>query len=282
MTQQRIIEHKRYKEIELFTDNKDTARKIQDRFSAFEPGYEYDSTYNRGAWDGKTNFYDVKVIPGKNGPIGWMFTLDIGFKKGVEKLTQEKFPSEVDTKPAINFLREEIKRLPFTPYKHQAKFFVEAADADSHFGISSVGSGKSLVIYLLTRYKRYQNKKILILVPTIDLVHQMYKDFEDYNAPTDFMEDIQQIGGEFKNKDITKNVVISTWQSAVKSDLRVFEVVLNDEVHTAKADVLQTILSMPNFKQKIGLTGTSPIEPLDALKLENKWGSPLLMLLLKI
>lgn len=43
--------------------------------------------------------------------------------------------------------------------------------------------------------------------------------------------------------------------------------------HTAKADVLQSILSNP-FKQKIGITGTMPIDELEALILESKFGQP--------
>ena len=43
--------------------------------------------------------------------------------------------------------------------------------------------------------------------------------------------------------------------------------------HTARADILSDILSNP-FEQKIGITGTMPIEEIDALTLESKFGQP--------
>lgn len=134
-------------------------------------------------------------------------------------------------------------------------------------------SGKSLVIYMLLRYFRSQNKKCLVLVPTIDLTSQLSGDCVAYNASEDFMNEIQLIGGEFKTKEIQKPIVFSTWQSAQKSDMTSFDIVITDEVHVAAASVLQAILSN-QFQQKIGITGTMPINELDALILESKFGQP--------
>jgi len=266
MTQQRIHKNR----IELFTDSKDTAIAIQKEFSAFEEGYKHNIRYRSGQWDGKQKFYDV--IKSKD---GWIFYISEGFKGRVEKFTGEKFPAKKkDYTDEINFLKEMQKELPFKPYKHQLKIFLGMANEKNHLGIASVGSGKSLVIYLLTRYKRLQNKKVLILVPTVDLVNQLKDDFVDYRAPEKFMGSIQQIGGEFKDKDIKQPVVISTWQSAQKSNLSSFDVVINDETHLSKADVLQHILSKPNFEQRLGLTGTMPIIEIDALLLEKQFGQP--------
>ena len=46
--------------------------------------------------------------------------------------------------------------------------------------VSPTASGKSLIIYALTRYYQMAGLKTLILVPTTSLVEQMYSDFEDY------------------------------------------------------------------------------------------------------
>ena len=43
--------------------------------------------------------------------------------------------------------------------------------------LSPTGSGKSLIIYALTKYMK---GKVLIIVPTTSLVEQMRGDFEDY------------------------------------------------------------------------------------------------------
>ena len=51
------------------------------------------------------------------------------------------------------------------------------------------------------------------------------------------------------------------------------ENILVSNCHLAKADTLQRILSNP-FETRIGLTGTMPIEMLDALLLEQQFGMP--------
>ena len=266
MTQQRIHQNK----IELFTDSKETAQAIQDEFSAFEPGYEQNTKYRMGLWNGRQNFYHVKVLP-----EGWMFFIPLGFKGRVEQFTKEKFPGKLNYTRPYEFYKKLLPELPFTPYDHQLKMFLGLASRKNHLGVASVGAGKSMVLYMLVRYYKEinPNLKILCLVPTIDLVNQLKDDFSDYKCSQEFLNSIQQVGGEFKNKNIHKSIVISTWQSADKVDLSDFDIVLNDEVHLSKADVLMRILSNP-FKIKLGLTGTPPIEKLDAMLLEQNFGSP--------
>ncbi len=133
-------------------------------------------------------------------------------------------------------------------------------------------SGKSLSIFLAVKYYYQNNKNVLLLVPSIMLVSQIYKDFKDYGA--DFLDDVQQIGGEFKNKDIKRPVVISTWQSAVKSDLKGFDVVLVDEAHQAKAETLNSIIKDNDFERRLGVTGSLPIVEIDAMTLEANFGAP--------
>lgn len=256
--------------LEVYTENKDQAREIMDSLSALTPNYEFDTRYRMGKWDGKKKFYKIQVLP-----TGWFFKTEVGFKKRMEDLLDITVEDDVlDIKKPLDFMiKEIIPKLPFKPYKHQMKLYLGMASSKAHLGISSVGSGKSLVIYMLIKYLRSQGKKVLVLVPTIDLTSQLSGDCVDYNATQEFMDDIQLIGGEFSNKEIHKPVVFSTWQSAQKSNMSSFDVVINDEVHTAKADVLQTILSNP-FSQKLGITGTMPIDELEALTLESKFGQP--------
>ena len=254
--------------IEVFIKDIKQAREFQEEFSAFEPKFEHDVRYRMGNWNGKKNFWTVKSVIG-----GWVFSVPLGFLGRVETFTGEKFPGTKNYIQIKSFLKDIIPELPFKPYNHQLKMILGLGEAKQQLGVASVGAGKSLVLYVLSRYYISLGLKVLCLVPTIDLVHQMYKDFGDYNAPKEFIDDIQQIGGEFKSKNIAKNLVISTWQSAHKADLSGFDVCLNDECHLSKADVLLNILNNP-FKIKLGLTGTPPIEKLDALLLEQNFGSP--------
>ena len=220
MTEQRIQSDK----IEVFTNDKKIAQKIQSEFSCMVPGYQQSTKYRSGRWDGKKKFYSVQGI---NDPKGWLFKLNKSFIKRISEITDTPL-DKPDYTRALDFLKTELNELPFKPYKHQMKMFLGAASVDSHLGISSVGSGKSLVIYLLMKYYHHMNKKILILVPTIDLVHQMKNDILDYSNNNTKLK-IQQMGGEFTSKEVTEDILISTWQSADKSDLKSFDVVINDE-----------------------------------------------------
>ena len=245
------------------------AEMFQEEFSALEAGYKHNTRYRMGLWNGKHNFYTVQILA-----EGWLFKVEKGFMKRIENFTGQKFVVTKNYKRAINFLKDEIPKLPFKPYKHQIKMFTGLASSKNHLGIAATGSGKSLVIYLLLRFYRKHNLKILVLVPTIDLVHQMKDDCDIYSAghPLGPLS-IQQIGGEFKNKEIKNDIVISTYQSAIKADLKGFDVIINDETHLASADTIQEILRNP-FKIKLGLTGSPPIDKLDAMKIETHYGMP--------
>lgn len=272
MIQARIFENN----LEIFTNNIETARLLQEKLSCFEINYKHQTLYRMGKSDGRKKFYTVKKITD-----GWFFYTDIGFTERIENIFNVVINSKEPTKTleAIDFLKNEIPKLPFIPYKHQLQLFLGLINSKAHLGISSVGSGKSLSIYLtLLWFRRFekgkQNKKIILLVPTIMLVQQIFNDFKSYNATDEFLNDIQQIGGDFTSKDIQKPIVISTWQSAIKTSLQGFDVCMVDEAHRSKADILDFILKNNNFSIKLGLTGSMPIIEYDAMMLESNFGNP--------
>ena len=65
--------------------------------------------------------------------------------------------------------------------------------------------------------------KTLILVPTTSLVEQMYSDFEDYGwSSGTYCQRIYQ-GHDTR---VTKDVVISTWQSLYKMPKSTFKILV--------------------------------------------------------
>lgn len=123
--------------IEVFVSDKDKAREIMDSLSAFEPGFEHNTLYRMGKWDGKKKFYKIQVVPG-----GWFFKTEVGFKKRLEDLLNISIPSEntEDFSKPLEFFKEVLMaELPFKPYKHQLKLFLTAAESKAHLGVSSVG-----------------------------------------------------------------------------------------------------------------------------------------------
>ena len=114
---------------------------------------------------------------------------------------------------------------------YQRNAFSYAVGNNRSLLLSPTASGKSLIIYLLSRW--YEKENVLILVPTTSLVEQMYSDFIDYGYDDTKMQKIYQ----GHSKDITKPITISTWQSLYKLPRKFFEnfgCILGDEVHLLK------------------------------------------------
>ena len=104
--------------------------------------------------------------------------------------------------------------------------------------LSPTASGKSLMIYAITRYHVEHSRRILIVVPTTSLVEQMYKDFEDYGWDVDKYCHRVYAG---RDKISDDSVTITTWQSIYKLDRKYFsnfDVVIGDEAHLFKSKSL--------------------------------------------
>jgi len=137
--------------------------------------------------------------------------------------------------------------------------------------LSPTASGKSLIIYLVTRYLA---GKTLIIVPTTSLVSQLYKDFSDYGFDSD--NNVHQIMAG-ADKHTNKDIVISTWQSIYKQSkswFDQFDVVIGDEAHQFKAKSLTSIMTnLENCAYRYGFTGTLDGTQTHKLVLEGLFGA---------
>ena len=132
-------------------------------------------------------------------------------------------------------------------------------------------SGKTLMAYCIFRYAmEYLGvKKILVIVPAIGLVKQMYDDFKEYKEF--FNTECVWGGGKLVE---SANLTVGTFQSLYKfidkTDKKYnphffdnYDCVFTDEVHRAKANQIKELISQPFMKKVIinfGLTGTLPEE----------------------
>lgn len=145
-----------------------------------------------------------------------------------------------------------------TPRDYQLDAFTHCVRNHRALVLSPTGSGKSLIIYLLSRLYTFNKsqRKILIIVPTISLVHQMASDFVSYGYSEDKIHKIT--AGE--SKDTDRPIIISTWQSIFnlhKTWFNQFKAVVIDEAHLAKAKSLTGIMTkLVNCKYRFGFTGT--------------------------
>lgn len=92
-------------------------------------------------------------------------------------------------------------------------------------GVVHHNSGKSLIAYLFFRFMLYKGYSSMLVVPSINLVDQMFSDFKEYGF-NDAEKYIKQIGGDHKGtKDLSeKPIAISTWQSLRNMNAKQFEI----------------------------------------------------------
>ena len=164
---------------------------------------------------------------------------------------------------------------PFVPRDYQNNAVVHALKSDRALLLSPTASGKSFIIYLLTRYHvESSQRKVLIVVPTTSLVEQMSTDFIEYNNGNELS--IHKIRGGV-DKNVDADITITTWQSVykLKKDwFAKFDVVMGDEAHLFKAKSLVSVLEkMPDCKYRYGFTGTLDGTETHKLVLEGLFGS---------
>jgi superfamily II DNA or RNA helicase len=249
-------------------------QELADHFCFDVPGAKYMPHYRNHVWDGKIRLYNQMSGEIYFGLLSYVEEfakrndIDIEYKEGVK--------DEGEHRDAVlgGFIRRvspksKGKTLQIRDYQMAA--FSHAVRNNRSLLLSPTASGKSLVIYLLSRW--YESNRVLILVPTTSLVEQMYSDFIDYGYLEAKMQKIYQ----GHSREITKEVTISTWQSLYKMPRKFFEqfgCILGDEVHLFKAKSLTNIMNKMHMTQyRHGFTGTLDGMQTHRLVLEGLFGS---------
>lgn len=161
--------------------------------------------------------------------------------------------------------------LSLTPYDYQYEAAYKIIEWNKSLSQLATRAGKTLISYMVFRYcmEYLGMKKILMVVPSVDLVKQAYNDFNDYAEF--FKTECVWSGGKLLE---SSNLTVGTFQSLIKFLDRKskkynphffdgYDCVFVDEVHRATASEIKTIISQP-FMNKIkiafGMTGTLPPE----------------------
>ena len=254
-------------------------------FTFSVPGAEYMPAYRKRKWDGKIKLFNSHTQELYVGLYDYLerFCSDRGYKiEGYDPRSKKKeIPSEHIEKFINGHLRPVAGGSKIKAHKHQIDAIKHAVDKDRCLLLSPTGSGKSLMIYALTRYYLDiipEDKKILIVVPTTSLVNQMYSDFEEYSEGNDWdVKDICHKVMAGKDKiNPSKRVTISTWQSIYKLDRNYFNnyhVVFGDECHLFKSKSLTSLMSkMCDCPYRIGTTGTLDGTKVHKLVIEGLFG----------
>lgn len=159
--------------------------------------------------------------------------------------------------------------LKYTPRPYQYEAAYNILCWKSSLSELATRAGKTLLVYIVFRYAmEYMGmKRILMIVPAIQLVKQGFNDFSEYAEF--FKTECVWGGGKLVE---SANLTIGTFQSLISFLDRKskkynphffdgYDCVCVDETHRAKAAQIKTIITQPfmkNVKIKFGVTGTLP------------------------
>jgi len=143
------------------------------------------------------------------------------------KISYKKIREFADTCNIYNY-REDFK---ITPYDHQIRLVERALNGRRISLMACTSAGKSLSMYLLSRYlMEVEKKKVLVITPSSSLVVQLYSDYTEDYGWKEASDHMTLVYGESKDKltakqkrqldelnlgeeVMLKDIVVSTWQS---------------------------------------------------------------------
>jgi superfamily II DNA or RNA helicase len=239
---------------------------ISPHFEFYADKFQYHPLYKKQKWDGI-----VRLISTTTGRFytGLLKRVILKLKElGYNEFSFEGFSgfspeySEDDVLRSIETFNLPVDR---QVREYQLNAILSCLMGFRRIILSPTSSGKSLIIYIISRILLDSDEKILIIVPTTMLVDQLFTDFEDYAIGDEFNID-ENYHRIFAGQDkiSSKGVYISTWQSInaipkkdIAKYMSKFTAVMVDEVHGAEASCLKTILEHAvNAKWRFGFTGT--------------------------
>ena len=246
-----------------------TAQELSEFFSFTVPTAKFRKKEAKKYWDGKIRLFHIrthKIYAGLEGYVRH-FAKDNNYSYSCELLKGNI--TELPKKEHV------AAWMPtHTPRDYQWVAYLYALWVKRGIVISPTASGKSLIIYMISRWLLERGKKRgLLIVPTTSLVEQMYSDFREYGW--DVEKNCQRIY-EGYTSDAYAPLCISTWQSIYnlpKKYFAQFDFVIGDEAHQFKADSLKHIMmELVHCDYRIGTTGTLDGSKVHKLVLEGLFG----------
>jgi superfamily II DNA or RNA helicase len=233
-------------------------------------------------WDGSVRLYDKRSGKISYGLLSTVIafahdrqlTIDIdpAFKQDIKPITEEQINEWCDTLD----LRDGDNKI--SPYDYQRAGLYLAIKYSRVTLLAATSAGKSLLQYLIIRFHQQLNTgRILLIVPSINLVTQMYGDFKNYSTANGWDADKNcHMVYDGRTPYTNKPVVISTWQSLKDLEpdyFQQFSVMLGDECHTFSGECLEKIgKNCTNAYSRVGLTGTLKKDKLHPLQVQQHFG----------
>ena len=231
--------------------------------------------YKAGSWDGKINFLKNKYLPATTYQYLFNICNEFGFECEISNL-DTLFDNDINYDEFEEWCHEFFKNNEKKPRYYQISSAFKGLKYRRCQLQLCTSAGKTMILFMIFAWLlTHRNiKKIVMIVPKIDLVLQPSGDFLEYNNNQIDIK-IQQI---YSGCKITPdaNVFIGTYQSLCKECpeyFSQFDVCLVDEVHLATNASQIKIQSMIKSPYRIGVSGTIPTTKYaDGLTLVSNFG----------
>lgn len=267
----------------------DIEQEIKDHFTFYAPGYRFSPKFKARIWDGRISLYNLQ---NKRLPLGLYSRLIDFLDKSnyqYEIKENERFSSaivqdDIDYQELKQYIDDQNYSLkgPIDEYQYDA---IYQSIKNKRITLkAATGAGKSFIIMGISNYLFDSEKRVCIIVPSVNLVNQMYTDFEEYCEKNEFP--IEQYFHRLysgQDKFSKKPGMITTWQSlsALKKKNKVqfyellnsFDALIVDEAHSSKSNELVSICEgATEVEYKIGTTGTIDQNKISQLTIEGNLG----------
>lgn len=242
---------------------------LYDHLGVFAEGYRWMPAFKLGRWDGKIRFFEAtgktyvrlldEIIPYL---VKWGYTFDL-------EDNRVQFPPITDriTEDHFSYLAG-YGGEPLMIRRYQVETINKLLDAGSGFALAGTGSGKTMICAGLCDMYGRAGHRTMTIVPSGDLVTQTRKAYQMCEL------DVGEYSGDIKILDRTHTV--ATWQSLQNNPhiMGDYSMVLIDEAHGAKADVVQSLINEygGHIPFRFGVTGTFPKPAADQLTLHTTIG----------
>lgn len=254
------------------------SRELAEQFTFDVPGAKFTPTYKSGRWDGKIRLYNYMARETYHGLADDIEKFAQRFDYTIEN-TLEPDGKDV-TREGVKVFMDSLKFvLPegssINPYQYESVY--QMLKNDRLLLVSPTSSGKSMMIASLVRWHQQQDRRTLVITPTISLVDQMFGDFDEYFSKNGWKskDHCYKIKAGVE-KNTKYDVVISTWQSLQNVDkdyFNQFDCIIVDEAHTAKAKTITGIMcAATNVRYRYGCTGSLDKTETNELVLRGLFG----------
>lgn len=180
-------------------------------------------------------------------------TLSVGLMEDLLAFCKNEHIKVTDKRPIDNGIYSDPDKilklfLEKQPIPHTLEYFQEnsiklALKERRGIHVCGTGGGKSLILYCVSRIVQ---GRVLIIVPSLNLLHQLKANFKEYSICNNWnVDENVHLVYSGQEKFLDTKITISTWQSLYKQPISFFEnfkSVVVDECHEAEAKSLTTIL----------------------------------------